>query len=168
MYSLPRKHFIALVSSLLGGASKCGSRRFSENTVRPLNVLRGRNQRVLREVKHSYLIDEVLCKFYCSPTRGVPEHERNLSRNGSEPTTGARVTAVLSIGYRCAWFCSRHRGIEWKLIDYANCRQQRDREKEKEKRQRVAKRKRRRSRRVEGEMLQQDLTRVREFLSFNI
>lgn len=62
----------------------------------------------------------------------MPEHERNLSRDGSEPTTGARVTAVLSIGYRCAWLCSRHRGIEWELIDYANCRQRGDRGKEKE------------------------------------
>lgn len=53
---------------------------FSENAVRPLNALRGRNQRVLREVEHSYLIDEVLCKFYCADSRCAGTRTEFISR----------------------------------------------------------------------------------------
>lgn len=89
-YSLPRKYFIASVSSLLGSASKCGSWPFSENSARPLSAPHGRNQRVLREVEHSYLIDEVLCKFYCAGSQCAGTRTEFISRWKRADYTGCK------------------------------------------------------------------------------
>lgn len=61
------------------------------------------------------------------PTRGVPEHG-NLSRDGAES-----YDCVFHRLQVCLISCSWHRGTEWELIDYANCRHERmAREKETE------------------------------------
>lgn len=87
---------------MLPNAVRAG--RFQETSRGPPPPLNARRAEEIgsggtrREVEHSYLIDEALCKFYCAPARGVPEHG-NLSRDGSESRGygRARVITVFSI-----------------------------------------------------------------------